>query len=135
MSEYGSDWGEMHLDPEEQERADVNLDQPESVSDEPWSPPERRPRGAEHIGEEREGETIDQRILQEEPEIGTAYGAPDPHGEAEETVPDMLGGDDPAAIPADVDVLGGPLGGDVRIEGESPEASAMRVVEDGQDLP
>lgn len=135
MSEYGSDWGEVELDPEEQERADVNLDEPDAMDDEPWSPPERRPRGAELIGEETEdgGETIEQRIRQEEPEVGTAYGAPDPGGEYAETEPDMLGGDDPAAIPADTDVLGGTPSEDLFGEGGSPEQAAMHVVDDEPD--
>jgi hypothetical protein len=67
--------------------------------------------GAEMMEIDAEGEeTIDQRIRQEEPEQGTAYGAPesgaDARAEAGEV--DMLGGDDPDAIPADLDVLEGP---------------------------
>lgn len=101
------DWGETELDPREQAEAEVNLDDPSAGADEPWSPPDRMPRGSEFIGVETEGgETLDQRINQEQPEVGTAYGAPDPRGEAEETEPEMLGGDDPDAVPADEDVLG-----------------------------
>ncbi len=40
----------------------------------------------------------------------------------------MVGGDDPDAIPADQDVLGGPAGSDTVVDGETPEESAMRVV-------
>lgn len=137
MTEYGSDWGEIDLDPDQQRQAEVNLDQPSSVDDVPWSPPDRRPRGAQLIGAETDGgESIEQRILQEEPEIGTAYGAPNPHGEAEETKPDMLGGVDPLAIPADLDVLGGTAAGDGGpFVGPSPEESAMHLVEDDDELP
>jgi hypothetical protein len=41
----------------------------------------------------------------------------------------MVGGDDPDAIPADRDVLGGQAGDDAPYDGDGPEASAMRVVE------
>ena len=99
------DWGRTDLDPREQAEAEVNLDDPTSSADEPWSPPDRQPRGAELIGvETEEGETLSQRLSQEVPEPGTAYGAPDDH--AERDAARMLGGDDPDAIPADTDVLG-----------------------------
>lgn len=132
MTEYGSDWGEADFDPEQQRQADVNLDQPNSVDDVPWSPPGRRPRGAQLVGiETGDGESIEQRILQEEPEIGTAYGAPNPDGEAEETEPDMLGGVDPLAIPADLDVLGETAPGDSGpFVAPDPEESAMHLVDE-----
>ncbi|MGZ5398561.1 MAG: hypothetical protein ACXWDL_05040 [Nocardioides sp.] len=99
------DWGHTDLDPREQAEAEVNLDDPTSSADEPWSPPDRQPRGAELIGvETEEGETLSQRLSQEVPEAGTAYGAPDDHAEHEAAR--MLGGEDPDAIPADTDVLG-----------------------------
>lgn len=122
MSEHPNDQGDFgrhELDPAEQADAERFLDDPSAGDDEPWSPPERLPRGAELIGTETEGgETLDQRLHQEQPE-------------GEEPVdPAMAGGDDPDAIPADQDVLGGPAGtGGVRGSG-SPEEDAMHVVED-----
>ena len=136
MTEREGDWGETERDAEQRAEAEINLDDPSATDDVPWSPPDRQPRGSELIGVETDGgETIDQRIRQEEPEVGTAYGAPDPHGEADETEPDMLGGDDPDAIEAETDVLGGPAGDDLSGHdrpsgGTSPESSAMHVVED-----
>lgn len=125
------DWGETDLDPWEQVEADRNLDDPSAGADEPWSPPDRMPRGAEFLGVETDGgETLDQRFNQEQPEQGTAYGAPDGRAEREENR--MIGGDDPDAIPADQDVLGGAAGEDAPYDGDGPEASAMRVVEDDQ---
>lgn len=58
--------------------------------------------------EQRSEETLEQRIRQEEPEEGTAYGAPDDEGglDALNTGADTVGGDDPDAIPADQDFLG-----------------------------
>ncbi|NHN56873.1 hypothetical protein G9U51_13935 [Calidifontibacter sp. DB0510] len=102
------DFGETELDPQERLDAQINLDDPQDSDDEPWTPPERQPRGSEFIGLEEEGETIDQRIAQEEPEEGTAYGQPGPEDQfADPEQQDMEGGDDPDAIPADQDVLGG----------------------------
>ncbi|GAA5159681.1 hypothetical protein [Ornithinimicrobium tianjinense] len=76
---YSEDIADLDLDPDQAERAEVDLDMPDSVDDVPWSPPEQRPMGAElaDAGDATGGETIEQRILQEEPEQGTAYGAPE----------------------------------------------------------
>jgi hypothetical protein len=121
------DFGQVQYDREEREEAEVNLDDPSATANEPWSPPDRMPRGSEFVGvETAEGETLDQRINQELPEEGTAYGAPDDHADRE--AERMVGGDDPDAIPADQDVLGGPA--DEVVGGESPEQSAMHVEED-----
>jgi len=123
------DWGASDLDPHERAEAELNLDDPSAGDDEPWSPPDRLPRGAELLGvETEEGETLDQRVMQEEHDPGTAYGAPDDRAERE--ADRMVGGDDPDAIPADQDVLGGSAGDDTGIDGDGPEAAAMRVVED-----
>lgn len=123
MSEKQSDegdFGRTDLDPAEEADAERFLDDPSAGDDEPWSPPERLPRGAELIGAETDGgETLDQRVHQE---------VPDPEESQTEA---MLGGDDPDAIPADRDVLGGPAGSDaIREGGTGPEESAMRVVEE-----
>lgn len=124
------DWGRSDLDPHEREEAERNLDDPSASADEPWSPPDRQPRGSEFVGIETEGgETLDQRISQEQHELGTAYGAPDDSAERESER--MVGGDDPDAIPADQDVLGGATADDATHDGAAgPEASAMRVVEE-----
>lgn len=102
---YSEDIDDLALTPEQRADAEVYLDDPEAVEDVPWTPPERRPLGAE-MAELPEGqeETIDQRIRQEEPEEGTAYGAPNPAGEFADGEPEMAGGDDPDAIPADEDI-------------------------------
>lgn len=127
-SQDEGDWGETELDPHERADAELNLDDPSAGDDEPWSPPDRLPRGAELVGlDTGAGETLDQRIGQEQPDPGTAYGAPDRR--AERDADRMVGGDDPDAIPADRDVLGGEAGDDAPYDGDGPEASAMRVVE------
>ncbi|MGB3594613.1 MAG: hypothetical protein WBG89_07535 [Ornithinimicrobium sp.] len=96
--------------------------------------------------EQAEEETIDQRIRQEVPEEGTAYGAPE--NESGLDPEPMSGGDDPDAIPADQDFLGEPDAvsgegdptptperstgdGDLAMEhSESAEESAMHTVAD-----
>lgn len=117
--ENEGDFGQSDLDPHEQADAQRFLDDPSAGDDEPWSPPDRLPRGAELVGVETEGgETLDQRLRQEVPD-----------GEEPETDP-MLGGDDPDAIPAEDDVLGGPADdeepGGVR-RGGSPEEQALHL--------
>lgn len=124
-SQDEGDLGHTHYDAQERAEAETNLDQPDSTADEPWSPPDRMPRGAELVGVETEGgETLDQRIRQEQPERGTAYGAP--YDREERDAERTVGGDDPDAIPADQDVLGGPV---EEVDGESAEQAAMHVGE------
>lgn len=111
------DFGQTELDPAEQADAEINLDEPSAGDDEPWSPPDRQPRGAEMA--EVEDETLSMRLMQEEP---------DPTLELD--VQPMVGGDDPDAIPADQDVLGGDADEDesVDLDGEpGPESGAMHV--------
>jgi hypothetical protein len=54
--------------------------------------------------EESQEETIEQRIKQEIPDPDSAYGAPDNESGLDDA--EMLGGDDPDAIPADDDFVG-----------------------------
>lgn len=103
---YSEDIDDKAYDAEQAADAAVNLDQPGSTEDVPWSPPEQEPMGTQFADEPAE-ETIDQRIAQEVPEEGTAYGAPESGGMLDgpdnPENEDMVGGDDPDAIPADED--------------------------------
>lgn len=114
------DWGETELDAQERAEAEVNLDDPSASDNEPWSPPDRQPRGAELA--EIENESLSVRLMQEEPDLNDVARL-----EAES----MLGGDDPDAIPADEDVLGGDAFDEddsVDLDGEpGPEAGAMHL--------
>lgn len=114
------DWGETQLDARERAYAEVNLEDPGASDDEPWSPPDRQPRPAELA--EVEDETLSVRLMQEEPDpdvVAALKGYP------------MLGGDDPDAIPADEDVVGGDEFEDddwLDLDGEAgPEAGAMHL--------
>ena len=106
---YSEDIDDKAYDAEQAADAEVNLDQPGSTDDVPWSPPEQAPIASQFDDDPAE-ETIDQRIAQEVPEEGTAYGAPDedfiesadlPEGQTPDS--DMVGGDDPDAIPVEDD--------------------------------
>lgn len=115
-------FGSLDRTAEQQETAEVNLDEPSSTDDVPWSPPDSVPLHSQFPDDPAE-ETIDQRIAQEVPEEGTAYGAPESEGILggaddlsgegfDGSGPDtdrMLGGDDPDAIPAEDDILDGPV--------------------------
>ncbi|KGN38304.1 DUF5709 domain-containing protein [Knoellia subterranea] len=123
----------------------------------PSTPPDQMSRATEWgttASEQAQEETIDQRIAQEEPDPNSAYGAPDNESGLDD--PSDVGGDDPDAIPAEDDFLGDPgedldgssltspdegareddekaLIGDDGFapgESESPEESAMRIVEE-----
>ena len=114
------DFGQTDMDAAERTAAEINLDEPSAGDDEPWSPPDRQPRGAEMA--EVEDETLGMRIMQEEP---------DPTAVIEDESRASLGGDDPDAIPADEDVLGGDLDDSqdvVSLDDErGPEAGAMHL--------
>lgn len=114
------DFGQTELDAAERADAEINLDEPSAGDDEPWSPPDRQPRGAEMA--EVEDETLSMRLRQEEP---------DPTATLEFEVQPRLGGDDPDAIAADDDVLGGDSYGEddsVDLDDEpGPEAGAMHL--------
>ncbi len=76
----------------------------DDVLDEGYSPPER-PSGPTARGltaaDQQRHETIDERILQEEPDPISAYGAPEDES-GEQARRERIGGDDPDSIdPAD----------------------------------
>jgi hypothetical protein len=90
---------------------DEDVDDP---LDRGYSPPETE-RGTDAFGttayEQSLDETIDQRILQEEPDPASAYGRPENESGLDE---DRLGGDDPDSIAAEDDWLGDNEVGDQR---------------------
>ncbi len=114
------DFGQTDMDADERANAEINLDEPSATDDVPWSPPDRQPRGAEMA--EVEDETLSMRIMQEEP---------DPTAVIKDETGPLLGGDDPDAISADEDVLGGDaddLQDVVSLDDErGPEAAAMHL--------
>ncbi|AXG14211.1 DUF5709 domain-containing protein [Intrasporangium calvum] len=97
------------VDDEDQLQPEDTLvgDDVEDALDRGYSPADS-PRGSHAFGttayEQSLDETIDQRILQEEPDPTSAYGAPDNESGLDED--DRIGGDDPDAIDAEDDWLG-----------------------------
>ncbi|MEO7236202.1 MAG: DUF5709 domain-containing protein [Lapillicoccus sp.] len=93
---------------EDQLQSGDTLEDPDvdDVLDTGFSPADRA-RGSLAWGttawEQSQDETIEQRIRQELPDPDTAYGAPDNESGLDE--PEMLGGDDPDAIPAEDDFV------------------------------
>ena len=138
---FDTDLGSMSLD----DGVDAGSGQPDlldaSEGDNlPVSPPDLQPRNTEWgttASEQAQDETIEQRIAQEVPDPDSAYGAPDNEGGLDD--PDLVGGDDPDAIPASQDFLGEP-GDDVDgasltapDEGARPDDEGTLVAEGGTD--
>jgi hypothetical protein len=83
------------------------------VLDRGYSPPDvdRSRLHGQTVEEMHDGETLEDRISQEEPDPSSAYGAPENESGLDE---DRIGGDDPDAIDAEDDWLGDGEVGDVR---------------------
>lgn len=103
------DLGTYSVDDEDQLQPEDTLEQggPDDVLDEGYSPPDRLHGSLAHgvtAEEQSRDETIEERIHQEVPEEGTAYGAPDNESGLDPEV--RVGGDDPDSISASDDWLG-----------------------------
>jgi hypothetical protein len=104
--------GSYSLDDEDQLQAEDTLEDRgvDDLLDEGYSPPER-PRGVDAFGttaaEQHQGESIEQRLAHEVPDPSNTFI--DPLAES-----DKVGGDDPDAIEAEDDFLGGDEVGDRR---------------------
>jgi len=127
--------GSYSLDEEDQLQPGDTLDDrgTDDLLDEGYSPPER-PRGVDAFGttltEQRQGESLEQRLAHEVPDPSAAFE--DPLAD-----PDRVGGDDPDAIAAEDDFLGGQEVGDRRSgrliapdEGRSEESGSDMVADD-----
>ena len=109
------DLGSYSVDDEDQLQPIDTLDQGlDDYLDPGFSPPDRPVGSLAHgvtAEEQNRDETIDERIRQEVPEEGTAYGAPDNESGLDE---DRVGGDDPDSIAAEDDWIGDSEVGDER---------------------
>ena len=154
------DLGSYSVDAEDQLQPEDTLEGGGDPLDEGYSPPDAQDRRTEWgttAYEQSQVETIEQRIMQEEPDPNSAYGAPDDEGglDRENRGEDRLGGDDEDSIPVSEDFLGEddsvdqPVGRlvapdegahedrDAEMDaeeypdtgGESAEEAAMRIVE------
>jgi len=102
------------IDDEDQLQAEDTLDDRgvDDVLDEGYSPPEH-PRGVNAFGttaaEQRQGESLEQRLAHEVPDPANAFEDPDTDSYTLDTYAlgsDLAGGDDPDAIAAEDDFLG-----------------------------
>ncbi|EAQ00190.1 adenosine deaminase [Janibacter sp. HTCC2649] len=96
----------------------------------PATPPDQQSRATEWgttAAEQAQGDSIDQRIAQEESDPDSAYGAPD-NESGLDGPSDEVGGDDVDAIDAADDFLGDSAAGSA--DAETAEESAMRIVEE-----
>jgi hypothetical protein len=110
------DLGAMSLDDEDQLQPEDTLiqDDVEDVLDRGYSPAERLRGSIAHgvtVEEQQRDETIEERIHQEVPDPGSAYGAPSDESALDE---DRVGGDDPDSIAARDDWVGDREVGDER---------------------
>lgn len=127
--------GSYSLDDEDQLPAEDTLDDRgiDDLLDEGYSPPER-PRGVDAFGttaaEQRQGESIEQRLAHEVPDPATVWA--DSQADADR----VGGGDDPDAIAGEDDFFGSEEVGDRRSgrliahEGEDEEAESDMVADD-----
>jgi hypothetical protein len=107
---FEDDLGSMSIDDATDSGSgqDELLDSSEG-DNEPWSPPDSQPRNTEWgttAYEQGLEETIEQRIMQEEPDPASAYGAPDNESGLDTDPRDRVGGDDPDSVDAEDDWLG-----------------------------
>ena len=104
--------GSYSLDDEDQLQPEDTLDDRgvDDLLDEGYSPPER-PRGVDAFGttlaEQRQGESIEQRLAHEVPDPANTFEDIDADS-------DRVGDDDPDSIAAEDDFLGDPEAGDRR---------------------
>jgi hypothetical protein len=124
-------YGEQSVDDEDQLQPEDTLDDRglEDVLDEGYSPPDHEPAHLRHgmtREEQREGETLDERLAEEEPDIDpyaddTDYGEPDPRA-GRLVAPDEGRGEDMESdeVAEDVGIDGA---------GASAEEAAVHVIE------
>jgi hypothetical protein len=124
-------YGEQSVDPEDQlQSEDTLIDRGlEDVLDEGYSPPEREPAHLTHgvtLEEQHRGETLDERLAEEEPDIDpyadeTDYGTADPRA-GRLVAPDEGFGEDVESdeVAEDVGIDGA---------GASAEEAAVHVIE------
>lgn len=134
----GDEFGVWSVDDEDQLQPEDTLDGQGDVMDRGFTAPDRLHGSLAHgvtrdeMGRE---ETIDQRIRQEEADPYSAYGAPDNESGMDDE-DDMVGGDDPDAIRAELDYYGP---GSSRVgrliapdEGLAPDTESRMVAREGR---
>ena len=99
MTEDRETYGDMSVDDEDQLQPSDTLDDGDLVDvlDRGYSPPDRPPKGYEDYpteAERRQGESLDEKLAEEEPEVDPYAEADETDGEDENALDEQLGLDD-----------------------------------------
>ncbi len=99
MSEDRETYGDMSVDDEDQLQPGDTLDDGDltDVLDRGYSPPDRPPKGYEDYpteAERRQGESLDERLAEEEPDIDPYAEPPETDSEDENALDEQLGLDE-----------------------------------------
>lgn len=127
------DLGSYSVDDENQLPDEDTLQDASEPSDEVYTPPDRRPIATEWgttASEQAQGESLEQRLRQEEPDPSSAYGAP--HHESGLDPEPRSGGDDPDSIPVQDDYLGDAEVGDAAAGGLVASDEGVRADHDAE---
>jgi hypothetical protein len=124
-------YGEQSVDDETQLQPEDTLDDRglEDVLDEGYSPPEHEPAHLRHgmtREEQREGETLDERLAEEEPEVDP-YADVNDYGEADPRAGRLIAPDEGLGEDAEKDEVAEDVGIDGA--GASAEEAAVHVIE------
>jgi hypothetical protein len=124
-------YGEQSVDDEDQLQPEDTLDGRgvDDVLDEGYSPPDREPAHLRHgmtREEQREGETLDERLAEEEPDIDP-YADDNDYGEADPRAGRLVAPDEGFGEDVDSDEVAEDIGIDGA--GASAEEAAVHVIE------
>jgi hypothetical protein len=117
------------MDPAENLTGDGTLESLDEPEETRWDPPDREPKNTQYgttLAEQREGESLDQRLAQEEPDVGSADARPaDPNRAGRLVEPDEGAHPDTeaAAVATDVGRAG---------FASSAEEAAMHIVDEDE---
>jgi hypothetical protein len=124
-------YGEQSVDDENQLQAEDTLDDRglDDVLDEGYSPPDREPAHLRHgmtRDEQRAGETLDERLAEEEPDIDP-YADDNDYGEADPRAGRLVAPDEGSGPDVEKDEVADDVGYDGA--GASAEEAAVHVIE------
>jgi hypothetical protein len=124
-------YGEQSVDPEDQLEAEDTLDDRgiDDILDEGWSPPDREPTHLKHgmtRDEQRQGESLDERLAEEEPDVDP-YADDNDYGTADPRAGRLVAPDEGLGEDIDKDEIAEDIGIDGA--GSSAEEAAVHVIE------
>ena len=128
-------YGEQSVDDEDQLQPEDTLDDRgvDDVLDEGYSPPDREPahlRNGMTLAEQRAGETLDERLAEEEPDVDP-YADDNDYGEADRRAGRLVAPDEGLGEDVDKDEVAEDVGIDGA--GASAEEAAVHVIDPADD--